>query len=58
MDFRSNEAGRTAPGIDLGWQAEPIQCGRILYSVDATDRGRRSFVARHENRNDLSRLYR
>src|ERR1700692_2000402 len=35
-----------------------FQRGGIPYPVDATDRGRRSFVARHENRNALSRLYR
>src|SRR6202165_2593645 len=32
--------------------------GHIPYPVEATDRGRRSFVAHHENRTALSRLYR
>src|SRR5260370_10915519 len=60
MDFRSNEAGRTAPlEIEPGTsQPSRFSRGRIPYPVDATDRGRRSFVAHHENRNALSRLYR
>jgi hypothetical protein len=56
MDFRSNEAGRTAPlGIAPGdFEAEPISARSHSVSFDATQRGRRSFVAHHENRNAFS----
>ena len=45
-------------GIEPAISAEPISARSHSLSVDATDRGRRSFVAHHENRNALSRLYR
>ena len=57
MDFRSNEADRTAqfrpgPQGQAGFRAVAPNL------VDATTRGRRSFVAHHEDRNAYSRLYR
>ena len=58
MDFRSNEAGRT----DTRNQSPAPRPGRFQSGqpnfVDATARGRRSFVTHHENRNAHSRLYR
>jgi hypothetical protein len=47
MDFRSNEAGRTASGTGASVPTpKPVSAWS---PVDATNRGRRSFVTRHEN---------
>ena len=45
-------------GTRPGATAEPSSDAVTLHFVDATRRGRRSFVAHHENRNAHSRLYR
>ena len=59
MDFRSNEAGRTALGnLSLAPLAKPSSRRSVPFPLKPPRRGRRSFVADHENRNALSRFYR
>src|SRR5580658_7285673 len=60
MDFRSNEADRT-----VSWESNRVRQSLFdsravifRFSLNATDRGRRSFVTHHENRNAHSRLFR
>ena len=57
MDFRSNEAGRTEQEPKPGARPGEAPRGQTQF-VDATDRGRRSFVTHYENRDAHSRLYR
>ena len=59
MDFRSNEAGRTAlRELIRRFAGRTNSRGRIPLPVEAAEGGCRSFVAGHENRNPLRRFYR
>ena len=50
MDFRSNEAGRTASWeSNRSSQSEPISARSFSLSLTPPRCGRRSFVAHHEN---------
>src|SRR5258705_13651462 len=56
MDFRSNEADRTVSGSHSAHGQAGFET--VTPTSFATSRGRRSFVAHHENRDSYSRLYR